>query len=104
MVSRSAFGLPTPTIGREDELALLEELLSSSDRIITLTGGPGFGKTRLALEASYAAMQGGRPAAFCDLVGARRLPEVFDALAEVLDVTIGHNPVEELKAHLARSD
>ena len=44
---------PTALIGREDELAILREmLLAPETRLITLTGSGGTGKTRLALQAA----------------------------------------------------
>lgn len=46
---------PTPLIGRERELAELEELLSNPQcKLITFTGPGGIGKTRLALAAAAA--------------------------------------------------
>jgi predicted ATPase/DNA-binding SARP family transcriptional activator len=45
--------LPAPLtsfVGREDDLALVEELLGER-RLVTVTGAPGVGKSRLALEA-----------------------------------------------------
>ena len=50
-------GLPRPLtsfIGREAELATVRSLLSGPDaiRLLTITGPPGAGKTRLALEAA----------------------------------------------------
>ena len=42
---------PTPLIGREEEIAAIEAMLSSpAEPIITLTGPGGMGKTRLALQ------------------------------------------------------
>jgi predicted ATPase/DNA-binding XRE family transcriptional regulator/predicted negative regulator of RcsB-dependent stress response len=47
---------PTPLIGRENELALLLNELSQPDvRLLTLTGAPGIGKTRLATELAIQA-------------------------------------------------
>ena len=51
---RSPTGLPvqlTSFVGRERELRVIDELLSSG-RLVTLTGAGGCGKTRLALEAA----------------------------------------------------
>jgi predicted ATPase/DNA-binding CsgD family transcriptional regulator len=75
--------LPTPTsrlIGRDAEVASVRQLLRDN-RLVTLTGPPGVGKTRLALEvATSAAPEFAEGAAFVDLAQIREpalvLPEV----------------------------
>jgi predicted ATPase/DNA-binding XRE family transcriptional regulator len=44
----------TPLHGRERELALITNRLRQGQRLITLSGPPGIGKTRLAMEAAHA--------------------------------------------------
>src|SRR5512133_2312218 len=44
---------PTALIGRQQELAAARESLLTADvHLLTLTGGPGIGKTRLAIEVA----------------------------------------------------
>src|SRR5258707_6268276 len=53
-VSRSKHNLPyqlTSFVGREQEIAQLKELVTAN-RLVTLTGAGGAGKTRLAIEAT----------------------------------------------------
>jgi non-specific serine/threonine protein kinase len=79
--------LPTPTnrlIGRDAEVASVRQLLRDN-RLVTLTGPPGVGKTRLALEVAAAvAPEFAEEPAFVDLARIRDaalvLPEVAHAL------------------------
>ena len=75
---------PTPLVGRSDDLAALVGVLrAAGTRLVTVTGPPGVGKTRLALEAA-AAFDGDRAPAWLDLTALRSpdllLPEVLATL------------------------
>ncbi len=70
--------LATPTVGREDALRRVAELLETT-RLLTLIGPGGVGKTRLALELARA--RGGRFVSLAALNDAEQLaPAVSDAL------------------------
>jgi predicted ATPase/DNA-binding SARP family transcriptional activator len=79
---------PTPFIGREEELAAVEEALQPEDaRLLTLTGAAGTGKTRLALQAA-AALAGSleQGVFFVDLSGLREPTQLIEAIAAVLEL------------------
>jgi predicted ATPase len=59
----------TPLVGREREVALVDQRLRST-RLVTITGLGGSGKTRLALEVVAAQARTGRWIRFVDLSGA----------------------------------
>jgi predicted ATPase/transcriptional regulator with XRE-family HTH domain len=86
-VDRGSLGAPDGTVpspitnlvGRRAELADLERLLSSSGgpaRLVTITGPPGVGKTRLSLEVAHRVR------------GRHGLPVRFVSLADVRDPTL----------------
>lgn len=65
--------LPRPSdrfIGREEDIAALNERFSRGDRLVSLLGPGGQGKTRLALEYAARSQREG-PTLVVDLVGAR---------------------------------
>jgi predicted ATPase/class 3 adenylate cyclase len=49
--------LPTTLIGRDEELAELSRLLATGDRLVTIVGPGGVGKTHLALQAAADALE-----------------------------------------------
>lgn len=76
--------LLTPFVGRGADLERIGALFSAN-RLVTLWGPAGIGKTRLALE--YASRATGE-SLFVDLSGARSLGTACDAVASALDVVL----------------
>jgi non-specific serine/threonine protein kinase len=93
----------TSFIGREQEIAQLKELLTTN-RLVTLTGAGGAGKTRLAIEVAGSLLD-----AFADGVCLVELAALSDpqlvpqAVAEVLEVKVqpGKSPTETVCGYLA---
>lgn len=88
--------------GRDAELATLAEKLRAGDRLISLCGPGGAGKTRLAMEllrAVESAYAGG--VWFCDLSGATALDDVCRAVAEALGVELGSDALAQLAGVIA---
>jgi predicted ATPase len=83
--------LPTSFFGRQHELRALEEWFEAGDRVVTLLGPAGCGKTRVAKR--YAAVHGGDCAAgggtwFCDLTEASDVPTAVACVARALGIPI----------------
>jgi predicted ATPase len=87
--------LPTPTtsfVGRDPELIELARLLVEPDtRFITITGGGGVGKTRLALQAAHSEVQSGLFPDGIYLVFLEALTEaglIASTIAHALNITL----------------
>ncbi len=92
---------PTPTFGRDQDIASALDSLTRGARLLTLTGPGGIGKTRLALEVARALLdRAGGPVDFVDLsavmdhhVVAARIADQFEprraATSDPVDVVAG---------------
>lgn len=93
----------TSLLGRADELDDLAEMASfggGSARLITITGPPGVGKTRLALEAGERArLKFDLPVIFVDLVSVDDPSKVMSRVAEAVPVPMGPS-VDRIEAAL----
>lgn len=78
----------TSFIGRESELAFLVDRLTEPG-VITLTGGPGVGKTRLAREVAEAVRRSGRPVVWLDVARLNHPDAVVPDLAAAAGVQPG---------------
>jgi predicted ATPase len=95
---------PTPLAGRDEELAAAVSALRGGERLLTLTGAGGSGKTRLALAEAWelAADQAG-PAVFVDL-GSVADPDLLgQALRQALRLhdAPGRSAEERVADHLS---
>lgn len=107
-VRQPAHHLPAPTtplIGRQALVeAVQARLLEEGVRLLTLTGPPGTGKTRLAVEVAWGLVDDfSHGVCFVDLTSIRDPTHVIAAVAHALDVREGDaEPLpERLQAYLA---
>jgi non-specific serine/threonine protein kinase len=79
---------PTPFVGREHEVASASQLLRRDDvRLLTLTGPPGIGKTRLAIEVANTLLaEFAHGVYFIDLAPVTDHDLVLPMIAHMLDV------------------
>jgi predicted ATPase/DNA-binding winged helix-turn-helix (wHTH) protein len=104
--SRSKHNLPyqlTSFIGREQEIAQLEELVTAN-RLVTLTGAGGAGKTRLALEVAAQAVESFPDGAWLVELASLSDPGlVLQTLARALGLTEqpGKRLIDTITDHLA---
>jgi predicted ATPase/DNA-binding SARP family transcriptional activator len=87
----------TSFVGREQEMADLRRLLTRN-RLLTLTGAAGSGKTRLSLEAAVGLLDEFRDGVFfVDLAPIRDPDLVLSAIAQTLGVReVGDQPLREI--------
>src|SRR5271169_6512145 len=104
-------GLPSPAdlfVGRDGELAAVSRMLAHAQaRLVTLTGPPGIGKTRLAVAcASAHAERSGCAPVFVDLAPVRDPALVMVELAQAVDVEPrgGTDLTGQLAAALSHED
>jgi len=76
-------------VGREDELAALAARLDDGQRLITVTGPGGIGKTRLVAQFIRAHEHWREIATFVDLSGTDDTPGLCDAVATALGLPAG---------------
>src|SRR5690242_17939806 len=95
--------LRTPFVGREVELARLEERLSGVIRgeggVVLLAGEPGIGKTRLALELAERASPRGCRVWFGRAYQSEGMPPYLP-FAEALHEHVRDCPADELRTQL----
>jgi len=80
----------TPLIGRQDEVTAVRQMLAQ-ELVITLVGGPGIGKSRLALEI-LALESSTRAAAWVPLQSLRQAAHVPPAVALALGISLPNGP------------
>ena len=96
--------LPAPTnrfLGRESDVAKLQSMLSvDSNRMISIVGLGGCGKTRLALQIAYeSSEQYARQVFFIPLADIKDINQIEDLIAKVMGVRGTENVARRLRAN-----
>ena len=102
--------LPSPRnafVGRREEIAQVIAALDEGRRLVSLVGGGGVGKTRLALEVARRRLDAGRcrdGAGFVDLASVEEPARVVDRVAHAAGVVVQarDDAVDQLATALAR--
>ncbi len=92
-------------VGRRGDLATITELFARGERLITVTGPPGIGKTRLACE--YAAAITRSKTCFCDVSEVPTHEQFLARVAEVLNISLSEpdeHPERRIGVELAQRD
>lgn len=93
-----------PIVGRHQDLNRLRAAVQSS-RLVTVHGGAGIGKTRLAVELLYGLDDGGEDTAFVDLAALEDGGDVGAAIASTLRAaTAGETPDDAVVRYLSDRD
>jgi predicted ATPase len=93
----------TRFVGRRDDLERLLELLER-ERLVTLTGAGGSGKTRLALEVAREVTRGGEVVWLAELAPLREGGLVPQTVATAVGANGGPEPLDRLLASAERLD
>jgi predicted ATPase/class 3 adenylate cyclase len=91
-------------VGREPELAQLEQMFNDGAQLVSLVGPGGAGKTRLAVEAGHAQLGAGRSAVwFCDLTTTGDEGDIAETVATALRVPLpATGSAKDARAHVGR--
>jgi predicted ATPase len=90
----------TSFVGREDDLRQVADLLASG-QLVTAVGGPGIGKTRLAIEAGHGALAGHPDGVwFASVTDARGPTDVVGVVAEAIGLRSQTASIAELADRL----
>jgi predicted ATPase/DNA-binding winged helix-turn-helix (wHTH) protein len=95
--------LPEPLVGRAADAALLATLISQN-RLVTVTGAGGVGKSQLAQQVLHA-QRADHPhgVAWVELAGVADGAQVAEAIARALDVQLGSGKAEDALARALAS-